>query len=221
MNVRPLIFAIAALAATSAFADPLKFTVRVKGEKVGTFVDEITGDDSSGYLDDSTLTMKVGGNSTTIHEIEHYGKDGIDTSKTIEATQEGHTAKIKAVLGDDGAHLSIWIDDNKEEKDVPLSGKTSRADATNFWWKKAPPKEGDSVTYQSFEMDDLKWTDVTLKYVGKAKIKIGDKEIEANEVDRTEGDETSKIYVDDKGDPLLLELPMEEGVVMRIERDID
>jgi hypothetical protein len=64
-------------------------------------------------------------------------------------------------------------------------------------------------------MEELKWSDVTLKYVGKAKIKIGDKELEENEIDRTSGDEEEKIYVDDKGDAVLIV----DGD-MRIERDL-
>ncbi len=215
MRARYLIFALAALAASSAYADPLKFTVRMKGEKVGTFVDEITGDDASGYVDESTLTLTHEGQTATIHEIEHYGKDGVDTSKSVEISQEGHTAKVKAKLADDGAHLTIWTDDNKDEKDIPLADKTSRADATNFWWKSVTPKAGDSVTYQSFNMEQLTWSNVTLKYVGKAKVKIGDKELEANEVERTEDEETTKVYLDEKGDPLVVE----EGD-MRIERDL-
>jgi hypothetical protein len=222
MNRRILLAFLVAAVSVAAVADPIKYTVRLKGEKVGTYVDETTGDDDSGYVDDSTLTMTHEGQSATIHEISRYGKDGIDLSKIVEVTQEGHNLKVKAVLGDDGAKVSIWDDDQKDEQEVPLADKTPRADATNFWWKNSKPSSGDSVTYQSFDMEEMKWTKVTLKFVGRSKIKIGDQELDANEVDRTqievdhpEAQETSKVYVDDKGDPLVIE----EGE-MRIERDL-
>lgn len=198
----------------AALADPIKYTVKIKGEKVGTYVEETTGDDSSGYVDESTLTLTHEGKTATIHEIAHYGKDGIDTSKSVDISQDDHELKLKAALSDDGAKLTIWADDNKDEKDVSLATKTTRADPTNFWWKGVVPEVGKTVTYQSFDLESQEWSDVTLKYVGKATIKLGDKDVEANEVDRTEGDESSKIYVDDKGDAVLVE----DGD-MRIERD--
>jgi hypothetical protein len=215
MSIRSLaILAVLGLSVV-AFADPLKFTVRIKGEKVGTYVEETTGSDTDGYVDDSTLTLTHEGKTATIHEIAHYGKDGIDTSKSVDISEDDHEAKVKATLTDDGAKLSIWTDSDKDEKDVPLGSKTPRADPTNFWWKGVTPDAGQTVTYQSFDLETLTWSDVTLKFVGRTKVKLGDKEVDANEVDRTEGEESSKIYVDDKGDALLVE----DGD-MRIERDM-
>jgi hypothetical protein len=215
MNVRLLLAISVAALSMVASADPIKYTVKIGDEKVGTFVDETTGDDTSGYVDESTFTMTHEGQSATIHEISRYGKDGIDFSKTLEISQDGHNLKVRAKLSDDGAKLSIWDDDNKDEKEIPLGDKTSRVDATNFWWKTTKPDPGQTVTYQSFDMEEMKWSDVTLKFVGKAKVKIGGQEYDANEIDRTEDDETSKVYVDDKGDALVIE----DGD-MRIERDM-
>jgi hypothetical protein len=212
---------LGALLATMAFADPIKYTIFAKSEKegkmekVGSLVTETTGDDDSGYVDDTTTSLTKEDKTLTIHELVHYGKDGVATSRTMELSGAGVDVKIKAALSDDGAKVSLWEGDQKDEKEIALATKTSRADATNFWFKKKSPKEGDSVTYQTFDVQELKWSDVTLKYVGKAKVKVGDKELEENEIDRTEGDETSQVYVDDKGDAVLFV----DGE-MRIERQM-
>jgi hypothetical protein len=194
-------------------AEPIKYTVLVKGEKTGSLVAETTGDDDSGYVDESTLTLTKDGKSMDIHEIVHYGKDGIVTSRSMEVTGEEPEVKLKSVLSDDGAKVTAWIGDQKVEKDVPLKTKTSRADATNFWFKKGAPPVGTTVTYQTFDLESSEWSDVTLKFVGKVKVTIGDKTLEENEIDRTEGDQNSKVYVDDNNDAVLIE----DGD-MRIER---
>jgi hypothetical protein len=204
MNSRLSLILAGLLLAAAAWADPIKYTVFVNKEKVGTLVSETTGDDDSGYVDDSTMTMTHEDKSVSFHELVHYGKDGIATSRSMEITGGDADVKIKATLSDDGAKVSLWDGDQKEEKEVPLSTKTSRVDATNFWFKKDKPALGDTVTYQAFDLQEMKWSDVKLKFVGKAKVKIGDTEIEENEIDRTEGEETTQIYVDEKGDAVLI-----------------
>jgi|GEM_PF-6735036 len=213
---------LALLVASMAFGAPIKYTVLSKSkdgsmEKVGSLTQETTGDDSSGYVDESTLTMDSDGHKMTLHEITHYGKDGVDTSKTFEVSTDGHEVKVKATLGDDGAKVTAWQDDQKDEKQIELTTKTARADATNFWFKPNKPKDGDSVTYQAFDVEDLSWSDVTLKMVGKKTVKVGGKDVDAYEIDRTQGDDKSTIYVDDKGDAVLV---VEGDNDMRFERDM-
>jgi hypothetical protein len=188
----------------SAFAEPIKYTIFVNKDKVGTLISEITGDDASSYVEDSVITMSGDGKSVEIHEILHYGKNGVATSGSYEVTGGDQDAKIKAKFSDDGANVSLWAGDQKDEKTVALSTKTSRSDLSNFWFKKSKPDVGATVTYQTFDFEELKWADVTLQFVGRAKIKVGDKDLEENEIDRTEGDRSSKIYVDEKGDAVLI-----------------
>jgi hypothetical protein len=213
------------LVASGAFAAPIKYNVLAKEKdgtmaKIGTLLQETSGDDASGYVDESTLTLEQEGHKATFHELTHYGKDGMDTSKTFDFTPpDGPEIKIKATLDDSGAKVTVWKGDDKDEKQIDLASKTPRADATNFWFKTVHPKEGDSVTYQSFSVEDpedLAWTDVTLKLVGKKTVKVGGKDVEANEIDRTEGEDKSTIYVDDKGDAVLV---IQADGNLRFERD--
>ena len=204
MNSRLATLLAAILAGGFASAAPIKYTVFVKSEKVGSLVQETSGDDDSGYIDDSTMTMNQEGKTATMHEIVHYGKDGVVTSRTMDVSGGDQDLKIKAALSDTGAKLSFWMGEDKDEKDITLATKTTRADPSNFWFKKVTPDPGTSITYQSFDLQEAKWSDVTLKFVGKVKVKIGDQELEENEIDRKEGEDETKIYVDTKGDAVLI-----------------
>jgi hypothetical protein len=141
----------------------------------------------------------------------------VDTSKTFDMSADGHEVKVKATLDDAGAKITAWQDDQKDEKQIALATKTARADATNFWFKTITPKEGDSVTYQSFDIEQGEWADVTLKFVGKKTVKVGSKDVAALEIDRTQGEDKSTIYVDDKGDAVLV---IEDDGTMQFERDM-
>ena len=205
MSIRLLALAVFIGSLATVHADQIKYVVYDKDEKRGTLVDEITGDDDSGYVDESTLTITRDGKTVSIHELTHYDKTGADTSKSLDTTDNDKELKIKAALSDDGAKVTVWEGDDKTEPPaVPLASKTSRVDPTNFWFKKGSPDVGTSVVYQGFDVLEGKWSDITLKYVGKKKIKVDGQEVEANEIDRTEGDDSSTIYVDSKGDLVLL-----------------
>ena len=213
MRSRLSLVLLAALISVVSHAAPLTYQMISKGEKIGTLVLETSGNETDGFVDESTVTMKQGEKTVTLFERVKYGKDGIVTSKTMTFSLDSQDAKATANFSDDGAKVSLIGGDQKDEKEVPLATKLSRVDETNFWFKSVVPEVGKKVSYQGFDMQTLTWSDVTHTYVGKSKVKIGDEERELYQINREADEDKSTIYLDDKGDPVLIV----EGD-MRIER---
>ncbi|HWD40762.1 MAG TPA: hypothetical protein VG944_18080 [Fimbriimonas sp.] len=220
MFLQPLLVFTVATSWTPAKLEQLKYVVYQREkkeddfEKAGTMTDETTGGDDDGYVEEYTLNYAKSKN--TKHVILHYDKNGIESSKSIEIEDGETTVKFKATMDDDGAKVTAWVNDQKVEKTFPLATKTSRADPTDFWFKKVKPAVGDSVTVQEFDPEEGKWSDATLKFVGRKKIKMGDSEVELNEIDRHAADDDMVIFVDDKGDLVRME---NVGGTFRIDRE--
>src|SRR5579862_4513070 len=100
MSIRLLALTVLIGLFASVHADQIKYVVYDKDQKKGTLVDEVTGNDDDGYVDESTLTINSDGKSVSIHEITHYDKTGADTSKSLDSDEGDKTIKIKAALSD-------------------------------------------------------------------------------------------------------------------------
>jgi hypothetical protein len=198
----------AILCLSSAFgwasAETLRFTISHNGQKVGTVTRETTGSDDAGFVEDSLMTIIEQGKTFTLHELDRYDKNGLVTSKSTDESAPGHAVSITAVLGDDGAKVSSVVDGVKSEKVVSLTSKVSRANSTFLWFRKSQPDVGATVTYQSFSMDEAKWSEKILKFAGKKTITIGAREVLANEIDISEGTEKTQEFYDDQRKLLLV-----------------
>jgi hypothetical protein len=187
----------------------------INGTNIGSVTTELTGNDAAGHVRDTQIKLTEGGKLVSIHEVDHYDKDGITELKTAEVVADGHTTKSSAVLNKEGAKLTVWTDDTKSEKEVPLATGANQADLSNFWFSKVQPEIGATATFQSFHMDKNEWVEETRKYIGRTTVKVGDKQISAYQVEHKEGNRVSTQYFDEKG-----ELLVETDNELRIERQL-
>lgn len=204
MKLRSILVLGVAMLAMVAQAGPLKYVIKVKGEKTGTVTTETTGNPEDGFTDDTTIEMAEGGRKGTIRIVTKYDKTGTDSSKTMTISFGEGDIKVAAKLSDSGAEIKVTTDDGAtDDQEIKTTTNTSRVDETYFWFKTIKPEVDKKVTYHGFDIQEGVWRDVTHQYKGKEKIKIGDKEIEAHKVLRTEDEEETTVYLDDKGELLV------------------
>ena len=86
---------------------------------------------------------------------------------------------------------------------APIPG-FSRADASDLWFNKVIPTVGTRVTCTVFDIEHARWQVVETTYLGKKWITVNNRQIEANEVIDIRDGNVRKVYLDDKGQPVLM-----------------
>ena len=85
----------------------------------------------------------------------------------------------------------------------PLPGY-SRADASDLWFSKTVPLPGTTVTSTVFDIENQNWQVVETTFLKRTWITVGGRQIEANEVRDIRDGKVRKVYLDDKGQPVLM-----------------
>ena len=86
---------------------------------------------------------------------------------------------------------------------MPIPG-LSRADSSDLWFSKTIPLPGTTVLSTVFDIEHTRWQKVETTYVGKRWITVEGRQIEANEIRDVRDYNVRRVYVDDKGQPLLM-----------------
>jgi hypothetical protein len=86
---------------------------------------------------------------------------------------------------------------------MPIPG-LSRADASDLWFSKTVPMPGTRVSSTVFDVENMVWRRVETTYIGKHWITVGGRQVEANEIRDVRDDYTRMVYLDDRGQPLLM-----------------
>lgn len=208
--MRAFLFGALLLFATAASAAETKYNIFQEGQKIGTMTHNVEGSDADGYLDRSEFVLSQDGKEAKISQTARYDSDGLVSESTFAFNAEGQQVTVVATMTADGAKVKATLPDGTEDgKDVALATDTTRKDPTWFWFKTIKPEVGAKATYQDFDIQEGKWTDVTYEFKGRTKVTIDGKEYEGNELVRTSGEgedaETAKMVVDDQGELLVYE----------------
>jgi len=86
---------------------------------------------------------------------------------------------------------------------MPIPGY-SRSDASDLWFSRTNPLPGTTVTSTVFDIEHARWQVVETTFIGKRWISVGGRQIEANEVRDVRDGNTRRVYLDDKGQPVLM-----------------
>jgi hypothetical protein len=127
------------------------------------------------------------------HKVENYGK----TRKE----------QIISVIYKDSGEAQVSEQEGKKHLTkrifMPIPG-LSRADASDLWFCTTVPLQGTRVTSTVFDIENMRWQAVETTYVGKRWITVGNRQVEANEIRDVRDGSTRWVYLDDKGQPLLM-----------------
>ncbi len=92
----------------------------------------------------------------------------------------------------------------KTEHTFPPIPGYSRADASDLWFSKVVPQPGTRAMSTVFDIEHAKWQVVETTFVGRRWITVSGRQIEANEVRDIRDGNVRNVFLDDKGQPVLM-----------------
>jgi len=200
--------AIAFVCAAASFAcSQVKMKVQIGSKNAGTVV--IT----QKVLKDGSKLVQLAMNLTspprTVRTESLYAKDGSPVRKFQETVVIGQRTRhqVTATFSVSGARVVIDINGSRETKEVELKAGAKLANPSEFWFVREKPKVGARVQAHTFNLEQMKWEQVTVTYLGPKEIKIGGAKQTAHLITSDKG----SAYVDSTGQPVRLVLP---GAVM-------
>jgi len=156
----------------------------------------------------TTFNMNQNGKKTNIVMTAIFDRSGATRSRTAEIHQGGKTYVLKATFKGTEAKVAITAEGKNESRTIASTSKASAADVTNWWFTTgAKPKVGTKAKYQIFNIIRGVWQDVDAQYIGDKPVKVGGRTVVAHLVTENGADGLSKMYLDDKGLPLVIEQP--------------
>jgi hypothetical protein len=143
--------------------------------------------------------------SVTVREEATYQPSGAPLRQVVEMSDKDgkRLATIVATFDDDGAHVVTDAAGKRTSVKIPLGKALPRANVSEYWFVRDTPKVGAKVTYYRLNIRKQEWEQVTVRYLGKKPVKVGNQTIEAHCLEQ--GDQTA--YLDDSGMPYLLKTP--------------
>jgi hypothetical protein len=200
------------IAASASFAQTFDYRVFIKGKPAGT-VKSTFKSGSFGFIENSVGELSQNGQTIKITTRTEVDAAGNWKKKTLEATANGRTAKAVATPKFDRAIVVIDADGKKMTREIAKATKTTTTDLTMKWFITHTPKVGESAKVQRFDLQRMRWSDVTYRYIGPKSVAIGGKHRAGFQLDRTEADKKTVVILDAKGVPILMDSPD-----MRMER---
>lgn len=206
---------LAAIAVSSLAAAQAKYTIKVNGKAVGTASLTQTLLPSGEKVVQSRVEMASGANSKVfVTGNSRYDSRGNPLRQFIETITVGPASRRQVTATFDAAGARAVVDESGVRKvvEVPLVDTAPRADPTQFWALRSPPKPGTRVQFYRFDPVLLKWNLTTAIYVGWKEVALGKAKIRVHVIN----DDRAVTWVDEKGLPVRIEL---DGSVMeRIEQ---
>lgn len=126
--------------------------------------------------------------------VEQIGKQRIVTLMSVRYDDSG-AARFTKTLGKTKYSMRIY----------PAAPGYSRADASDLWFSKTHPLPGTTVSSTVFDIEHPHWEIVETTFVGRRWITIEGRQIEANEVRDIRDGKVRFVYLDDRGQPVLMQ----------------
>jgi len=143
--------------------------------------------------------------SVSVLQESTYDAAGLPIRHLQVTNLQGGEAKQSVVVTFDSGGANIKVEqDGKAMNDVLTFPSGLKVTATpEFWFIRDQVAAGGKTTYQRFDLGSRTWQETVCTYYGKRNLKWGGKTVSANYV--TIG--TAKAWLDDVGDPYLIETP--------------
>lgn len=190
---------------STAFAGEVVLDVEAGGLKgSATLVNKILPNGSK-YVRLGMLLKDDGGREVSVLQESTYDKAGKPVRLLQRTNMKGGSAQQSIVVTFDETGANVKIDQGgKSVNDLVNypSGKSVAA-TPEFWFVRDQVANGGVTTYSRFDIATQVWKDITCKYSGTRDIKWDGKTVKAHLV--VMGD--SRAYVDDAGDPYVIETP--------------
>lgn len=194
-----------ALIATSAVAcasSAIKFDVFSGKEKIGDGV----------YLASVTPQSKTSTLTITIGE-RRIGQTNIVDQYGQQVKVEVHVVKSESLIEKNVATFDVKGNATYErsanghnfKKVFPLGRKGTRKDASEYWFIRNRPAAMTWSQYYTFSISSRKWQLAKTTYMGKKAVQVGAKKVNANLVVQVEPGDKLTMWLDDKGDPLIID----------------
>lgn len=197
--------AIFALMLASVASAQAKYSIKVNGKIVGTASLSQSILPSGEKVVQSRVEMAQG-TSTKVFVTgnSRYDGQGNPLRQFIETITVGPASRrqVTATFDATGAHAVVDESGVRKVADVPLVDTASRADPTQFWALRNPPKAGTRVQFYRFDPVLLKWNLTTATYVGQKEVAMGKAKIKVHVIN----DDRAVTWVDEKGLPVRVEL---------------
>lgn len=143
--------------------------------------------------------------SVSVLQESTYDATGLPIRHLQVTNLQGGEAKQSVVVTFDSAGANIKVEqDGKAVNDALAFPSGMKVTATpEFWFIRDQVAAGGKTTYQRFDLGTRSWQETVCTYHGKRNLKWAGKTVSANYV--TIG--TAKAWLDDVGDPYLIETP--------------
>ncbi|MBI5707578.1 MAG: hypothetical protein HZC36_11390 [Armatimonadetes bacterium] len=196
---------LALFAASPLALAQAKYTIKVNGKAVGTASLTQTLLPGGEKVVQSRVEMASGANAKVfVTGNSRYDSRGNPLRQFIETITVGPASRrqVTATFDATGAHAIVDESGVRKVVDVPLVDTAPRADPTQFWALRTPPKAGTRVQFYRFDAVLLKWNLTTAIYVGQKEVAYGKAKIKVHVIN----DDRAVTWVDERGLPVRIEL---------------
>jgi hypothetical protein len=179
----------------ASIAQTSSYRLTSHGQHIGTMQDTDVYT-STRHTDHSDFKILANGKefSMVTEEVETAQGDWI--SKSMKVSGGGTTGSLVATPTATGAHIVMEGNGKHQTMEIPRISKMTTRNPTIAWFRVRMPKVGETVSYQRFDVQTQKWSEVTLKYVGPTSVQIGGKTRHGFAVQKIEGGKTESGVVD-------------------------
>lgn len=192
---------VSALAMCGEVVMSIKTDIGVSGK--ATMTNKIQPDGRK-YVRLSMLLKQADGKSVSVMQESYYEKDGtpIRILQVTNMADSGTRQSVTVTFDSKGAHVSADAGGKTLKNTFALPSGSIKC-FTEFWFIRDKPNPGDIGTIQRFDISNQRWLTLKFQYHGKREVEIDGKKVSAHLV--TFGD--SRAYLDDAGDPWLVQGP--------------
>ena len=194
---------VALALSTTAMAGEVKVTVSGKGGLSGSGTVVTKLDDKGGRLQRTRILLKSeSGPSMSIFDESLCSSTGRPVRSLMKFSQGTKTLQsIGIEFGKNGA--VIKVNNSGEAKTITRKLPSGKLEApSDLWFVKTKPKSGATDEYYRIDSSTLEWEKIKVTYQGPQKVQIGGgKTVTGHLITHPK----SKIWLDDKGDPLRIE----------------
>jgi hypothetical protein len=154
------------------------------------------------YRDNGTLYVQIkmevtlGGATVVVTHESNYDKDGNPTRKYFRMTGSNVSKMIQVTFQNRVANVIVEEGTGRKTFQIPAPEKSEIRMKSEFWFVNTTPKVNEEWKCYRFSIDDLKWVETKVVYLGKENISIRDKKFDAHKVQQ----DNAIVWVDEKKD---------------------
>lgn len=203
--MRAVVAILIALWGWAAQAVTIQMEVLARGSKVGTasMEQKMLPNGSKQVV----VTMELQpptGVRTIVRQESIYAASGMPVRLIQETSVPSLRSRERVVARFEGNKITIEStrDEQTTTETEAIDPELPRRLRSEFWFiRDRPPIDKQETAYR-YHLSERKWKPLTATYRGRTDVELAGRKLSAHRIDATEG----VYYVDDRGDPLLIEI---------------